>query len=265
MSNKAIEFVDEITCYALPYGTWGVACWLVSSITTVYVYARPPKTNKWLLILKVISLLGPVILTCIRCNHHWTFILIAVSKLAPDAYLLARRRIHKFDEDDDYEDDTFFDGDNYNNCYRLCLIFAAFALLICGWVGTANFVFMAGEHKQDKVSIVSAWVGIVLSIIIFLLVICCISCLWRVLLNCLLKCLDVEEDVSWVMVIYYLVASNVLFLHIVLGFYCNNWNGLSSEKLTQISAIIFMVGRNIQIYDLLQILYKFLSKRLFKN
>ncbi|CAG8706905.1 1642_t:CDS:2, partial [Cetraspora pellucida] len=125
MSNKTIEFVDEITCYALPYGTWGVAC--------------------------------PVILTCIRCNHHWTFILIAVSKLAPDAYLLARRRIHKFDEDDDYEDDTFFDGDNYNNCYRLCLIFATFALLICGWVGTANFVFMGGEHKQDKVSIVSAW------------------------------------------------------------------------------------------------------------
>ncbi|CAG8754195.1 28437_t:CDS:1, partial [Racocetra persica] len=104
----------------------------------------------WILIFKIVTLTGPVILTCIQCSHNWTFILIALSKLAPDTFLLAKNYVHGYDYDD---------GDFLDDNFRCFIAFATFALCVCGWVASANFVFIATDHSPNDITVLT-WISI---------------------------------------------------------------------------------------------------------
>ncbi|CAG8433788.1 11370_t:CDS:10 [Diversispora eburnea] len=198
-SHNREEIARDISCYGLPYGTWGIAS-------------------------------GPVIYTCVRCNKEWVFVLMACGKLAPWALKMLNDRITlkfknektlrtikglvKFGAKDKskYDDKNGDDSDDedtknksvtraLNKILSICVVLAIIVLCIGGWAALMKFILMVAPPKySDTLNVSLAWI-------------------------------------MSVMIIYFLVASHVFFSHIILAELYKNWNGLSSETFPKISAI----------------------------
>ncbi|CAG8647115.1 13290_t:CDS:2 [Ambispora gerdemannii] len=286
MPDNREEIAKSISCYGLPYGTWGLACWLFASVTTFLTYARPPKRQDMpLFIAKIVMTVGPVIFTCIRCHGEWVFVLIACGKLAPWALkmlndritlrfkkrstLLAVKGLFQYSANpaeekqlDEYDSD---DGDTtnetvtkaVNTILAVCAVLTIIILCIGGWVALVKFVLIVSPPKyNDSVNVASAWISVIIASIIFIIVLFCVSFCLCSCMNKISECFGSSGDIASIVVVYFVVASHVLFSHILLADLYKNWNGLASEKYARISAIIFLVGRNLHIIDFIQYLYE---------
>ncbi|RHZ74604.1 hypothetical protein Glove_220g21 [Diversispora epigaea] len=271
MSDNREEIAKSISCYGLPYGTWGLACWLVASVTTFLTYARPRKRQFMpLFIVKIVMTVGPVIFTCIRCHGEWVFVLIACGKLAPWALKMLNDRITlQFFKIGKYNDDSDDEGTEnkkvtkaVNVILGTCAVLTIIILCIGGWAALVKFVLIVAPPKyKDSFNVASAWISVIISSIIFIVVLLCVSMCLCACINKISECFGSDEDIAGIVVIYFLVASHVLFSHILLADLYKDWNGLASEKYSRISAIIFLVGRNLHIIDFLQYLYESYSNR----
>nr|CAG8573378.1 1553_t:CDS:2 [Entrophospora candida] len=89
------ELLQQTTCYGLPYGIFGIACWALTIFGVALTYFNFPLFTPWRwgkpyksqdpLLAVIISamVLGPVTYTCIYCHGEWQIILLAVGQLTP--------------------------------------------------------------------------------------------------------------------------------------------------------------------------------------
>src|ERR1051325_5617250 len=104
-----IKFTQEVSCYALPYGIFGLVSWVLVFISTFLTYVNCPPFACWqwcrtyrsqgpvTAILFSSMIVLPVVYTCIKCKAEWEMLLVALGQLTPWSFkmlndgILARR------------------------------------------------------------------------------------------------------------------------------------------------------------------------------
>ncbi|CAG8837203.1 23274_t:CDS:1, partial [Racocetra persica] len=111
------------SCYALPYGVFGIFCWSFSFLSNVcIVFGNLPLFAPWLwrqdpyksqsikfAFISFLMTIGPTIYTCIRCREEWVLIVSAVGQLSPWAFKLILDAVTS--KQNGFERDNF-----YMNC-----------------------------------------------------------------------------------------------------------------------------------------------------
>ncbi|CAG8532636.1 5701_t:CDS:2 [Cetraspora pellucida] len=226
-STRLSAIKEEALCYSLPYGVLGAAGWVLALITTVRVYMNDPKErNLSYKILRIITTIGPIIYTSIRCNANWEFILIAFSRLGPWACTMAYDRIERTKEEK---------SEQINLVINKVLVCASIALPVIGIVAVFQLIMVELENINSKWQVVLC---IIFSVIVILgMGYCCGKCL-----NCCMCCLN--KRASEVFVYYFVITTNIFVIDSFLAALFDDTLGIPHDTPGLVSAIIFLIGKN---------------------
>ncbi|CAG8675971.1 10236_t:CDS:1, partial [Cetraspora pellucida] len=226
---------EEALCYSLPYGVLGAASWVLALITTVLVYMNDPKARSFLYkILKIITTIGPIIYTSIRCNANWEFIIIAFSRLGPWAFTMAYDRIERTEERK---------NEQINLVINRVLFAASFVLPVIGIVAVFQLIMVELENIDSKWQVVLC---IMFSVIVMVgMGYCCGQC-W----SCCMCCLN--ERASKVFVYYFVITTNMFVIDSFLAALFGDRLGIPHDTPGLVSAIIFIIGKNWNMFGLIR-------------
>ncbi|CAG8561886.1 6479_t:CDS:2 [Paraglomus occultum] len=94
-ANIEAELSVQAQCYGLPFGAFGIVCWLLTLTAIILVHLRCPLFTPWRwgqpysspdriwAIFPFTMIIGPAIYTCIKCREEWMLVLIAIGQLTP--------------------------------------------------------------------------------------------------------------------------------------------------------------------------------------
>ncbi|CAG8436087.1 9357_t:CDS:2 [Diversispora eburnea] len=176
MNNASVEFIDNLSqtasCYGLPYGIFGIVCWVITFSGTALTYANFPLFSPWQwgkdykpqdpLLLVIIGgmVIGPTCYTCASCRAEWELILIALGQLSPFALKIIS---------------DGFVGEKKS--YRTFGMILMVPLSILGWVGTTRLYI----HLMHTTKVIP-WIWIIYTVAITALVVAG----WPDIINCFL-------------------------------------------------------------------------------
>ncbi|CAG8637586.1 3244_t:CDS:2, partial [Paraglomus brasilianum] len=171
--NPPANIEDELSvqaqCYGLPFGAFGIVCWLLTLFSIALVYIKCPLFTPWRwgqtyrtperlwAIFPFTMIIGPTIYTCIKCRGEWMVVLIAIGQLTP------------------WSVKVFNDGyaggvtEDRNKFYLTLGMVTTPLLSLCGWIGLTALSVEVRETEES----VSTWIwslylaGFFVSIVIY--------------------------------------------------------------------------------------------------
>ncbi|GBB94085.1 hypothetical protein RclHR1_02290011 [Rhizophagus clarus] len=240
--NFRNKFSQEVSCYALPYGFFGIISWSLAFITIFLTYANIPLFSCWRWrkpyrsqgpIIAVISsamVVLPAIYTCIKCDGNWEIILIALGQLTPWSFkmlndgTLARSR------------EIFFVHPR-DTCYYYFGMFLTILLCISGWCGISK---LSIDLMEVQGSLTWPFITCSVAVLFFslMLVINCEQC-------------GNYNQVFRMMSKYFFATLHSVISHVIISLVSGQWIGIPSKGLLVfISSIVFFVGKRLLFFDI---------------
>uniref|UniRef100_U9SY70 Uncharacterized protein n=4 Tax=Rhizophagus irregularis TaxID=588596 RepID=U9SY70_RHIID len=254
------ELAHQASCYGLPYGIFGIICWVLSYLCISLAYFNYPLFSPWMWnkqyksqnmcfgILLSIMTIVPAIYTCVRCRGEWMSF-----KMLNDGIISVVEYKNTY-ESNGYSTRIRTESETCNCCciqtnsrdpaYRDCGIYITLPLSLLGWIGiTALSIKLMKTEKA-----VTQWIWGIYLVALLALVITCVICL-----NIRKKhgafILEGKErnkfTLLWSMMMYLLVTFHIIGSHIILAMASGNWSGIAPTGAGLASAIVFFIAKRL--------------------
>ncbi|CAG8811294.1 27385_t:CDS:2, partial [Gigaspora margarita] len=238
MSNNTTSAYEEmlaqqVVCYGLPYGTFGLICWILSTASSLLLYVnfplfspwkwRKPHQSQalWLALISSALTIGPTIHTCIQCKNYWPFTVIAIGQLSPWSFKIFNDGLAFITKSNERDKDAFASNTKRNEPSEgrdlFYIIFGAILSCILGfsgWAGmTALYIgLICVSHAVSKL----IWAVYLTPIVFAAIAFCC--CHFR----------------GWALfavIAYFSATTHILGSHLIFSEISGNWGGFPLTKL----------------------------------
>ncbi|GBC08762.1 hypothetical protein RclHR1_08360008 [Rhizophagus clarus] len=220
------ELAAQASCYGLPYGIFGIFCWLITLFSTFLVHVDCPIFAPWkwfgnkrgyhvqgpcLTFFSSILILGPAIYTCLNCKSDWKMLLVALGQLTPWSFKIMNdgRKIKIDNKSQENQENQ-----ELGKFYRMAGLILIVPLSLVGWIGMTALSISLMKTEKD----VSIWIWSLYLIALFTIILALLAFRKR--------------------------------SHVIFALVSDNLGGLAPTGAGMASSIIFFLGKRSLFIDL---------------